>query len=40
VFYPLAPALAIPLGIDIGRVAWAVARDIVERLGASKWGRS
>jgi hypothetical protein len=35
VFYPLAPALAIPLGIDVGRVAWALARDIADRLGVA-----
>lgn len=33
VFYPIAPALAIPLGIDVGRVAWALARDLADRFG-------
>jgi hypothetical protein len=33
VFHPIAPALAIPLGIDIGRVAWALARDLADRFG-------
>jgi hypothetical protein len=32
-FYPLAPALAIPLGVDVGRVAVAAARDWVARVG-------
>jgi hypothetical protein len=34
VFHPIAPALAIPLGIDVGRVAWALARDLADRFGA------
>ncbi|HEX4340282.1 MAG TPA: hypothetical protein VH062_30450 [Polyangiaceae bacterium] len=33
VFHPLAPALAIPLGVDIGRAAVAVARDWAAKLG-------
>jgi len=33
VFHPIAPALAIPLGIDVGRVAWALARDLADRFG-------
>jgi len=33
VFHPLAPAIAIPLGIDVGRVAWALARDLADRFG-------
>jgi hypothetical protein len=40
IFYPLAPALAIPLGIDVGRVAWALARDLADRLGVGTWGRA
>ncbi len=35
VFHPLAPALAIPLGVDVGRAAVAVARDWAGRLGVS-----
>jgi hypothetical protein len=34
VLHPIAPALAIPLGIDVGRVAWALARDLADRFGA------
>ena len=34
VIHPIAPALAIPLGIDVGRVAWALARDLADRFGA------
>ena len=33
VFHPLAPALAIPLGVDVGRAAVSVARDWAARLG-------
>jgi hypothetical protein len=33
VFHPLAPALAIPLGVDVGRAAVAAARDWAARLG-------
>lgn len=37
VFYPIAPALAIPLGIDVGRVAWSLARDLADRfIGTAK----
>lgn len=40
VFYPMAPALAIPLGIDVGRVAWAMARELADRFGIVARGRS
>jgi len=40
VFYPIAPALAIPLGIDVGRVAWAMARELADRFGIATRGRS
>jgi hypothetical protein len=33
VFHPLAPALAIPFGVDVGRAAVAVARDWATRFG-------
>jgi hypothetical protein len=32
---PVAPAVAVPLGIDLGRAAVAAARGIVNRLAAS-----
>ena len=34
---PVAPALAIPLGLDIGRAAVAAARDYAQRASASLW---
>jgi hypothetical protein len=33
VFHPLAPALALPLGVDVGRAAVAFARSVAERFG-------
>jgi hypothetical protein len=33
IFHPLAPALAIPFGVDVGRAAVAVARDWASRFG-------
>ncbi len=33
VLHPIAPAVAIPIGIDLGRVAWTVGKDMAERLG-------
>lgn len=43
-FHPVAPAIAIPLGVDAGRAAVAVARDLAARfgdvlLGTSPFGR-
>jgi hypothetical protein len=32
---PVVPALAIPLGIDLGRVAFATLRELAERMGAT-----
>jgi len=32
-FHPVAPAVAIPLGVDVGRAAVAAAREILSRLG-------
>jgi hypothetical protein len=32
-FHPVAPAVAIPLGVDVGRAAVAVAREILTRFG-------
>jgi hypothetical protein len=37
VLHPLAPALAIPLGVDVGRAAFAFAKDFAARLGAVPW---
>jgi hypothetical protein len=34
---PVAPAVAVPLGIDLGRAAVAAARGLVNRLAASSW---
>ncbi len=34
---PVAPAVAVPLGIDLGRAAVAAARGLVSRLAASSW---
>jgi hypothetical protein len=36
-FHPLAPALAIPLGVDVGRAAYVVARDLAARLGVGSF---
>ncbi|HVU04649.1 MAG TPA: hypothetical protein VHE30_23000 [Polyangiaceae bacterium] len=33
VFHPVAPALAIPLGVDVGRAALSVAREVAVRFG-------
>jgi len=37
---PLAPALTVPLGVDIGRAALEAFRHVSERLGASTWLQS
>ena len=37
VLHPLAPAIAIPLGVDVGRAAYALARDLAGKLGAVSW---
>lgn len=34
---PATPAIALPLGVDVGRAALAVARDLAVRLGADGW---
>lgn len=34
---PVVPAIAIPLGVDVGRAALATVRDLAERFGASGW---
>lgn len=34
---PIAPALALPLGIDVGRAAVATIRDLAEWIGARSW---
>lgn len=34
---PVTPALAIPLGVDVGRAAYVAIRGIAERLGAGGW---
>jgi hypothetical protein len=39
VFQPLAPAVVIPLGLDAGRAALALARDIAVRIGADAFIR-
>jgi hypothetical protein len=36
-FTPVTPALAIPLGLDVGRAAVVVARDLAARFGLSSW---
>jgi hypothetical protein len=37
VLYPIAPAIAIPLGVDVGRAAYAIAKDLATKLGAVSW---
>jgi hypothetical protein len=37
VLHPLAPAIAIPLGVDVGRAAYALAKDLATKLGAVSW---
>jgi hypothetical protein len=37
VLAPVTPAVALPLGIDVGRAAYAAVRDLAERMGASAW---
>lgn len=37
VLHPLAPAIAIPLGVDVGRAAFAIAKDLASKLGAVSW---
>jgi hypothetical protein len=34
---PVTPAVAIPLGVDVGRAAVVAVRDLAERLGAGGW---
>lgn len=34
---PVVPAIAIPLGVDVGRAAIATVRDLADRFGASGW---
>lgn len=34
---PVVPAIAIPLGVDVGRAALATVRDLADRFGASGW---
>jgi hypothetical protein len=34
---PVAPALAVPLGVDVGRAAFATVRDLADRVGAGAW---
>jgi hypothetical protein len=35
--HPIAPAVAIPLGLDVGRAAVVVARGLAARLGVASW---
>jgi hypothetical protein len=37
VLSPVTPAIAVPLGIDIGRAAFVAVRGIAERMGAGAW---
>jgi len=37
VLSPAVPAVAIPLGIDVGRAAYVAVRDLAERMGAGSW---
>lgn len=37
VLSPAVPAVAIPLGIDVGRAAFVAVRDLAERMGAGTW---
>jgi hypothetical protein len=37
VLAPVTPAIAVPLGIDVGRAAFAAVRGIAERMGAGAW---
>lgn len=34
---PVVPAIAIPLGVDVGRAALSTVRDLADRIGASGW---
>ncbi len=35
VLSPLSPAAAIPLGVDLGRVAWSTLKDLADRMGGA-----
>lgn len=37
VLAPVTPAIAVPLGIDVGRFALSAVRDLAERMGAGAW---
>jgi hypothetical protein len=37
VLSPAVPAVALPLGIDVGRAAFVAVRDLAERMGAGGW---
>jgi hypothetical protein len=37
VLAPVTPAVAVPLGIDVGRFALSAVRDLAERMGAGAW---
>jgi hypothetical protein len=37
VLHPVVPAVAIPLGVDVGRVAWAAARELATRFHLGAW---
>jgi len=37
VLSPAVPAIAIPLGVDVGRAAIVAVRDLAERIGAGAW---
>jgi hypothetical protein len=37
VLAPVTPAVAVPLGIDVGRFAISAVRDLAERMGAGAW---
>ncbi len=34
---PVTPAVALPLGVDVGRAAYRAVRDLAERMGANAW---
>ncbi len=37
VLSPVVPAVAVPLGVDVGRAALATVRDLADRFGATSW---
>ncbi len=37
ILHPVVPAIAIPLGVDVGRAALATVRGLADRVGASGW---